>query len=290
MKNLNGKVAVVTGAGSGIGRATAIELAKEGCLLAISDVNEKELETTRQTIESMGTKVHAKVLDVADKKAFHDYANEVAEEFEKVNIVINNAGVAVSATLENTSYEDFEWLMDINFWGMVYGTKVFLPHLKKSGEGHICNVSSVFGFMAPAGTGAYNASKFAIRGFNETLRSELDIEDCGVSLSSIHPGGIKTNIARDARMDQETLNDLGMDKAQAHAQFTSIAMTTPQGAAKTIVKGIKKNKMRILIGFDAHVIDWATRFTPILYRKLVTKLMKMGQARQRKIAAKQTNA
>lgn len=286
MKNLNGKVAVVTGTGSGIGRATAIELAKEGCLLAISDVNAKELEVTRQSIEKLGAQVHAKVLDVADKKAFHDYANEVAEHFGKVNIVINNAGVAVSATLENTSYEDFEWLMNINFWGMVYGTKAFLPHLKKTGDGHICNVSSVFGFMAPAGTGAYNASKFAIRGFNETLRAELDIEDCGVSLSSIHPGGIKTNIARDARMDDATLADLGMNKEQAHAQFTQIALTTPTGAAKTIVKGIKKNKMRILIGPDAHVIDWATRFTPILYRKLVTNLMKLGQARQRRLAAK----
>jgi len=286
MKDLKGKVAVVTGASSGIGRATAIELAKEGCMLAISDVNEKELEVTRQTIEKMGTKVHAKVLDVANKKAFHDYANEVAEHFGKVNIVINNAGVAVSATLENTTYEDFEWLMNINFWGMVYGSKAFLPHLKKTGDGHICNVSSVFGFMAPAGTGAYNASKFAIRGFNETLRAELDIEDCGVSLSSIHPGGIKTNIARDARMDEKTLKDLGMDKAKAHAQFTQIALTTPESAAKTIVNGIKKNKMRILIGFDAKVIDWLTRFTPILYRKLVTKLMKVGQARQRKITAR----
>jgi len=290
MKNLKGKVAVVTGTGSGIGRATAIELAKEGCLMAISDINEKELESTRQAIEKIGVKVHAKVLDVANKKAFHDYANEVAAEFGKVNIVINNAGVAVSATLENTSYEDFEWLMNINFWGMVYGSKAFLPHLKKSGEGHICNVSSVFGFMAPAGTGAYNASKFAIRGFNETLRAELDIEDCGVSLSSIHPGGIKTNIARDARMDIEALKDMGMDKAQAHKQFTQIALTTPKEAAKTIIKGIKKNKMRIIIGFDAHVIDWLTRFTPILYRKLVTKMMKLGQTRQRKRAAKSAKA
>ncbi len=286
MKNLKGKVAVVTGTGSGIGKATAIELAKEGCQMAISDINPQELENTRKAIEKIGVKVHAKVLDVANKKAFHDYANEVAAEFGKVNIVINNAGVAVSATLENTSYEDFEWLMNINFWGMVYGSKAFLPHLKKSGDGHICNVSSVFGFMAPAGTGAYNASKFAIRGFNETLRMELDMEDCGVSLSSIHPGGIKTNIARDARMDDASLADLGMSKDQAHKMFTQIAMTSPQKAARTIINGIKKNKMRILIGFDAHVIDWLTRFTPILYRKVLTFGAKKAQARQRKIMAK----
>ncbi len=287
MKILKGKVAVVTGTGSGIGRATAIELAKEGCLLAISDINAKELEVTRQAIEALGARVHAKVLDVADKKAFYDYANEVAEEFGRVNLVINNAGVAVAATLENTSYEDFEWLMNINFWGMVYGSKAFLPHLKASGEGHICNVSSVFGFMAPAGTGAYNASKFAIRGFNETLRAELDIERCGVSLSSIHPGGIKTNIARDARMDEQALADLaGGDKNEAHKRFSQIATTSPEKAALTIVKGIKKNKMRILIGVDAHVIDWATRFTPILFRKLVTSSMRVGQNVQRKRIAR----
>lgn len=286
MKNLKGKVAVVTGTGSGIGRATAIELAKEGCLLAISDINAQELENTRQSIEKLGAKVHAKVLDVADKKAFHDYANEVVETFGQVNLVINNAGVAVSATLENTTYEDFEWLMNINFWGMVYGSKAFLPHLKKSGEGHICNVSSVFGFMAPAGTGAYNASKFAIRGFNETLRMELDMESCGVSLSSIHPGGIKTNIARDARMDDVSMQGFGISKEEAHQRFSQIAMTSPEKAALTIINGIKKNKMRILIGFDAHVIDWLTRFTPILFRKALTKGAKVGQARQQRIAAK----
>lgn len=285
MKDLKGKVAVVTGTGSGIGRATAIELAKEGCQMAISDINEKELEATRQAIEKLGVKVHAKVLDVANKKAFHDYANEVNDTFGKVNLVINNAGVAVSATIENTSYEDFEWLMNINFWGMVYGTKAFLPHLKASGEGHICNVSSVFGFMAPAGAGAYNASKFAIRGFNETLRAELDIEDCGVSLSSIHPGGIKTNIARDARVDDKTLADMGVEKHEIHKRFSQIAMTTPEKAAKTIVNGIKKNKMRILIGFDAHMIDWSTRFMPILYRKAVTNIMKLAQKRQKKRSA-----
>ena len=285
MKNLKNKVAVITGAGSGIGKATAILLAKEGCEIAISDVNAEALAQTRLDIEALGTKVHSKILDVADKKAFHDYANEVAEFFGKVNIIINNAGVAVSATLEETSYENFEWLMNINFWGMVYGTKAFLPHLKKSGEGHIANVSSVFGFMAPAGTGAYNASKFSIRGFNETLRMELDIEDCGVSLSSIHPGGIKTNIAKDARMDEKTLKDLGMTKNEANDRFLLIALSTPEKAARTIINGIKKNKMRILIGPDAVFIDWMTRYTPELWRRGAAKLMQIGQRRQMKRAA-----
>lgn len=284
MKNLKGKVAVVTGTGSGIGKATAILLAKEGCDVAISDINKKELEDTRQTIEALGTKVHARVLDVADKKAFHDYANDVAEYFGKVNLIINNAGVAVSATLEETSYEDFEWLMNINFWGMVYGTKAFMPHLKKAGEGHIVNISSIFGFMAPAGTGAYNSSKFAIRGFNETLRMELDIEDCGVSLSSVHPGGIRTNIARDARMDEKTLSDMGMTKEEAASRFAQITLTTPDKAALTIVNGIKKNKMRILIGPDAVAVDWMTRLMPQLWRRVAAKAMQIGQRRQAKLA------
>ena len=220
------------------------------------------------------------MLNVADKKAVHDYANEVAEWFGKVNLVVNNAGVCVNATLENTSYEDFEWVMNINFWGMVYGTKAFLPHLEKAGEGHICNVSSIFGLIAPAGYGAYNASKFAIRSFNETLRSELDIKNCGVSSSSVHPGFIKTNIVRNARIDDSILTDTGMDKEKAHQKFTQKAMTTPEVVARKIVTGIRKNKMLILIGFDAYVIYWATRCIPILFRKIVTKIMKLNQTRQ----------
>lgn len=282
MKQLDGKVAVVTGAGSGIGRATAIELAKEGCHLAISDINIKELESTRQTIENMGTLVHVKVLDVADKKAFHDYASEVAEKFGKVNIVINNAGVALGATIENTSYEDFEWLMNINFWGMVYGTKAFLPYLKQTGKGHICNISSVLGFMTIPKTGAYNTSKFAIRGFNETLQAELEIENCGVSLSSIHPGGIKTNIARDSRVDELTFNNKSADKDQRHQWFNKIAHTSPESAAKMIIKGIKKDQMRVLIGIDAHIIYWATRLTPILFHRLIIKLIKIRIKRREK--------
>jgi len=271
MKHLSGRVAVITGAGSGIGQATAIELSKQGCLLAISDINEKELQETHNTIQELGNEVHSKVLDVADKDAFYAYADEVVERYGKVNIVINNAGVALGASLENTSYEDFEWIMNINFWGMVYGTKAFLPHLKKSDAGHIANVSSVFGIIASPNTGAYNATKFAIRGFNETLRAEMKIHDYGISVSSIHPGGIKTNIARDSRKDDELLGNI--DPKKIDAKFQKIAMTTPEQAAKTIIKGIKKDKMRILIGLDAHLMDIMSRISPELLQKITVSLL-----------------
>lgn len=285
MKNLKQKVAVVTGAGSGIGRATALALAKEGCLLAISDVNEPQLEETRLAIEALGAKVHAKFLDVTDREGFENYAREVADTFGKVNVVINNAGVMVRGTLQKTSIEDFEWIMSINFWGMVYGSMAFLPYLKQSGEGHICNVSSMFAMMAPANAGAYASGKFAIRAFSETLRTELDVEECGVSVTSIHPGMIKTAILLDARVDPSILEETGVaDKEEAHAQYTKQAFNTPEKVANSIIKGIKKNKMRVLVGFDAYLVDWATRLAPVSFRKLATKILKMDKAKRQKAA------
>jgi short-subunit dehydrogenase len=267
MKNLKQKVAVVTGAGSGIGRATALALADEGCLLAISDISEPNLEDTRLAVEALGAKV-------------------LANTFGKVNIVINNAGVIVRGSLQNTSIEDFEWIMNINFWGMVYGSMAFLPYLKESGEGHICNVSSMFGMMAPANVGAYAAGKFAVRAFSETLRTELDVEECGVSVTSIHPGMIKTMLLRDGRLDPSLLEEIGAaDEEEAHAQYTQKAFNTPEKVADSIIKGIKKNKMRVLVGFDAYVVDWATRLTPILFRRLATKILKIDKAKRQKVAA-----
>ena len=267
MKQLKDKVAVVTGAGSGIGRATAIALATEGCQMALSDIDDGRLQETRIEIEALGVKVSSKRLNVADKKAFHQYAEEVYKEFGLVNLVINNAGVAHAADLENTSYDDFEWLMGINFWGMVYGSKAFLPYLKKSGEGVIVNISSIMGFIAPGGSGAYNCSKFAIRGFSETLRMELDIEDCGVSCISVHPGFIKTNIFQNSRLDESMLSDYDLTQNDVANLVSKLAPTTPEKAANAIIKGIKKNKMRVLIGPDARVVDFMVRYFPQLWRK-----------------------
>ncbi|MFH2100156.1 MAG: SDR family oxidoreductase, partial [Pseudomonadota bacterium] len=197
MWDIRGKVAVVTGAASGIGRETAILLAQEGCELAISDVDMEGLEETVQKVKQAGAKVSAARLDVSDKEAFYEYASKVIEDHGSVQIVVNNAGVALTATIEEMEYEDFEWLFNINFWGMVYGTKAFLPHLKKNDAAHVVNISSVFGLWAIPTQGAYNCSKFAIRGFTEALGQEL--AGSGVTVSSVHPGGIRTNIARKAR-------------------------------------------------------------------------------------------
>ncbi|MDF3031152.1 MAG: short-chain dehydrogenase/reductase, partial [Moraxellaceae bacterium] len=200
MKTLADKVVAITGAGSGIGRATAVLVAKHGGHLAISDVNAAGLAETAQLCAAAGAQAHTQTLDVADRAAVHAWAEAVAAHYGRVNVIINNAGVTVAATIEDTSYENFEWLMNINFWGVVQGTKAFLPHLKKSGDGHVVNVSSLFGLIGVASQAAYNASKFGVRGFTEALREEMEIEGAPVGVTCIHPGGIQTNIAAGGRV------------------------------------------------------------------------------------------
>jgi len=269
MKKLNGRVAVITGAGSGIGRALAYNLGKQQCRLALADIDEKGLKETAATLTAQGVDVLTKKLDVANREAVYAFADEVFETFGKVNLVFNNAGVALGATVEKMSYEDFEWLMNINFWGVVYGTKAFLPYLKQSDEGHIINVSSVFGLIGVPTQSAYNAAKFAVRGFTESLRQELEIEGVNVSCSSVHPGGIKTNIAKNARMSDDVKDITGMDAEQASANFEKLFTTTPEQAADTILKGVKHNSRRILIGVDARVIDTMQRILPTTYQALM---------------------
>lgn len=201
MKSFEGRVAAITGAGSGIGRALAEQLAGHGAHLALSDIDDTGLAETVRRCEGRGVKVTSAHLDVADRAAVDAWAEAVAAEHGKVNLIFNNAGVALGATVEDMSIEDMTWLMNINFWGVVYGTKAFLPHLKAAGEGHIVNISSVFGLISIPTQSAYNAAKFAVRGFTDSLRIELDAMNCGVSCTTVHPGGIKTNIARNARMD-----------------------------------------------------------------------------------------
>lgn len=263
MKELRGRVAVVTGAASGIGRALAVELAREGCALAISDVDAAGLEETRVLAEAEGAAVHSALVDVAVREAVYAHADEVVAALGKVNLVVNNAGVGVESSVEETRYEDFEWLMGINFWGVVYGTKAFLPHLKRAGEGHIVNVSSVFGMIGIPGQSVYNAAKFAVRGFTESLRQELDIENCGVSATCVHPGGVKTNIVAGGRMARET------DRAQATEEFERVARTTPERAARLIIAGVRANKRRVMIGLDARVLGALPRLLGASYQRLV---------------------
>jgi butyryl-CoA dehydrogenase len=255
-------VVVVTGAGSGIGRALARGAATAGARLALADVNAAGLAETASLVGA--AECLTEVLDVADRAAVERFAARVHERYGAVHVVINNAGVSVSETLDRIAYEDFEWLMGINFWGVVYGTKAFLPFLKEADEGAIVNISSVFGLIGFPTQGAYNASKFAVRGFTEALRQELD--GTRISVTCVHPGGIRTNILRNARFYTDAL---GSNRSGAIEEFERIARTTPKQAARAILGAIRKSKPRLLIGLDAHVIDRLQRWMPVRYVRAI---------------------
>lgn len=262
MRNFTDRVAVITGAGSGIGRALALELAGLGALLALSDIDEVAVADTAARCEKLGAQARGYRLDVADREAMSAHADQVLAEFGRVNLVVNNAGVALVATVEEMSYEDLEWIVGINFWGVVHGTKAFLPHLIASGDGHLVNVSSVFGFVGVPTQGAYNATKFAVRGFTEALRQEMLLGGKPVKVSCVHPGGIRTNIARDAR------DTSGREPERLASDFARIARTTPEEAAKIIIRGVRRNKPRILVGPDAYVFDAIPRLLGARYQRL----------------------
>ncbi len=268
MKDFKNKVAAITGAGSGMGRSLAVLLASRGCHVAVSDINEAGLAETVKLLNGSGVKVTSQKLDVSNKDAVFAWADQVVKDHGKVNLIFNNAGVALGSAVDGGSYEDLEWIMNINFWGVVHGTKAFLPYLKDAGEGHIINTSSVFGLMAVPSQSAYNASKFAVRGFTEALRQELEMQKVNVSATSVHPGGIKTNIARAARMDT-SVNKLGLS-TNSTKKFEKLFKTTADEAAAVIIRGVEKNDRRILIGKDAVAIDLMVRFFPSAYQKLVS--------------------
>jgi short-subunit dehydrogenase len=265
MKTVKDRVAAITGAGSGIGRATAALLARNGCHVALSDVNEQGLAETAEQCRSHGVQVRTTRVDVAQREAVHGWADEVVRELGSVHIIVNNAGVALGATIEDTRYEDFEWLMNINFWGVVHGTKAFLPHLRAAGEGHVINVSSVFGLIGVPTQGAYNSAKFAVKGFTEALRQELEVEGVPVGVTCVHPGGIKTNIARNARLTERK----GWVDERSNKDFEKSFSTTPERAASDILAAILKNRRRQLIGGDAVFIDLMQRLLPTFYQRLV---------------------
>lgn len=277
MKNLKGRVAAITGTASGIGKATAVFLAKEGCSCAIGDIDVEGLRRTESEIRSFGAPVHATVLDVSDREAVYKWADDVVREFGKVNMIINNAGVALGAYIEDMTFEDFNWLFNINFHGIIHGTKAFLPYLKQVDAGHIVNISSVFGLVATPTQSAYTTSKFAIKGFTECLRLELEVEDCNVSCTVVHPGGVKSNIARDARISDSILDKRGIDRDEVTRSFDRIAITSPEKAAARIIDGIKKNKHRVLIGPDAYVIDLWQRMLPVGYQKALAAYYKYAE-------------
>lgn len=266
MTQISGKIAVITGAASGIGRATAIALAKEGARLAIADLDRAGLAETASRIQAAGGQASTFLLDVASRSAVHAFAQEVEATLGGADIVINNAGVAQIARVDELAYEDLEWVMNINFWGVVHGTKAFLPQMQAKGAGHIVNVSSIFGVIAVPSQSAYNSAKFAVRGFTEALAHEM--RGTAIHVSCVHPGGIKTNIMRNARFLQSVQSTV---KEEAATGFDKLARTTPDMAAQTILAGIKANKRRILIGNDARFIDIIQRLLPASYEKVLLR-------------------
>lgn len=267
MKNFKNKVAAITGAGSGIGQQLAVLLAKQGCHLSLSDVNVQGLAQTVELLEKSNVRVTTQKLDVADRDAMKLWAADTVQNHGSVNMIFNNAGVALGSTVEGASYEELEWIVNINFWGVVYGTKEFLPLIKKSGEGHIINISSLFGLTAQPTQSAYNATKFAVRGFTESLRQELDIENCGVSALCVHPGGIRTNIANAAKMN-DSLRALGMNPEKSAKTFNKLLRCPPEEAARQILDAVQKDKRRLLIGNDAKTLDLIQRVLPTGYQKV----------------------
>ncbi len=267
MKSFKNKVAAITGAGSGIGQQLALLLAKEGCHLSLSDVNESGLAETVAQAKDLGVRVTSKKVDVANLEQMRAWAAETVQNHGSVNMIFNNAGVALGSTVEGASYDELEWIVNINFWGVVYGTKEFLPYIKKTKDGHIINISSLFGLISQPTQSAYNATKFAVRGFTESLRQELDLENNGVSATCVHPGGIRTNIARAAKMN-DSLKSLGMDPEKSIKSFDKLLRTPPEAAAAVILKAVKGNKPRVLIGNDAKVLDSIQRVLPTGYQTL----------------------
>lgn len=268
MRRFEGKVAAVTGAASGIGRALAVELAGRGAHLSLADVDELGLAETVGLCDGFGVKVTSSRVDVGDRLAVEAWADRTVEEHGRANLAVNNAGVALVAGVEAMSVEDLEWLMAVDFWGVVYGTKAFLPHLRAAGEGHIVNISSVFGLLSVPSQSAYNAAKFAVRGFTDALRMELEIERSGVSCTTVHPGGIRTNIARHARVDEESAAIAG-GRERLVRRFERSSFTRPENAARQILKAVARDRRRVLIGPDAKVIDLVSRLPAGFYQRVL---------------------
>jgi NADP-dependent 3-hydroxy acid dehydrogenase YdfG len=268
MEGFAGKVAAVTGAGSGIGQALAVELGRSGATLAISDVDLEGLAQTEERLKAIGAPVRADRLDVTEREVFHAYADEINEHFGKVNQIYNNAGIAFTGDIEICQFKDIERVMDVDFWGVVNGTKAFLPHLIASGDGHIVNVSSLFGLMSMPGQAAYNAAKFAVRGFTEALRQEMTLNGHPVKVTAVHPGGIKTAIARNGSAAE------GVDPELTAKLFDKrLANTTPRRAAEIILEAVHKDRARVLVGPDAKVLDAIVRVTGSGYQRLFSPVI-----------------
>jgi short-subunit dehydrogenase len=270
MTAISGSAAAITGAASGIGRALALELAARGCDLALADRDEAGLQQLAAEIGcDPDRKVSVHRVDVGEPGQIQDFAAAAIAAHPELNILINNAGVALLGSFAEVEQAQMEWLININFWGVVHGTRAFLPHLANQRAAHIVNLSSIFGIIAPPGQTAYCAAKFAVRGFSESLRHELSMANSPVKLSVVHPGGVSTNIARNSRTGTGVTDNAR--RAQSIDRFDAMAKTTPAAAARRIIDGIEKNQPRILIGNDAWIMDLLQRFRPATYWVVLAK-------------------
>jgi short-subunit dehydrogenase len=265
---LNGRTAVITGAANGIGRAIALSLAQRGCHLALADVDEPGLAHTADLAQSHRVRVSQHTIDVADRAAVANFPNAVTAEHPGVDVLVNNAGVAAGGTFDRISEDDFEWLFDINFWGVVRMTRAFLPLLRKSDDARIVNLSSIYGVIAPPEQTAYSASKFAVRGFSEALRHELIDSNIGVTV--VHPGGVATSIAEKARVPADATED---EIARRLERYRKLLTLAPEIAGEAIVRGIERRQSRVLVGSDAKVISVIARLLPASYWKLLARRM-----------------
>ena len=288
MKNFSGAVAAITGAGSGMGRALALALAGRGCHLALADLDEPGLaETVRlvsETAADQNLTVSRHLVDVADREAVERFAAEAASAHGKINLVFNNAGVSVTGLADQLPFEDFHWLMNINFWGVVHGSRAFLPYIREAGEGHIVNTSSVFGLFGIPSQSAYNASKFAVKGFTDALRVELDGEP--VAVSCVMPGGVKTSIV--SRSRYLLADNQAPTREEAAQRFQQYAGLTADQAAAQILVGVAQGRARILVGRDAKVLGVLLRIFPVAYLRFLAWLQRRERASRASDPARQT--
>jgi len=264
---LSGRTAVVTGAANGIGRAIAVSLARRGCHLALADIDEEGMAGTAELTRASGVRVSRHRLDVADRVAVAEFPSIVAAEHTQVDVLVNNAGVAVGGMFEQVSDEDFEWLFEINFWGVVRMTRAFMPLLHASDDARVVNLSSIYGVVAPPEQTSYSASKFAVRGFSEALRHELTGSRIGVTV--VHPGGVATSIAEKARVPAGVTEE---EIVRRREKYRKLLRMPPEIAGETIVRGIEQRKERILIGSDAKIISVVARLLPVSYWKILGRL------------------
>ena len=268
---IRGSTAIVTGAASGIGRGIARALARRGCNLALADLNEEGLAETESLLVAHGVRITRHRLDVADREGVAAFPVSVQSLHGGADILVNNAGVAVGGTFEEISEEDFEWLFEINFWGVVRMTRAFLPLLRASGDAHIVNISSLFGLIAPPGQSAYCASKFAVRGFSESLRRELEAEGTKIAVTTVHPGGVNTSIADSARVPRGRNSD---QLARERDAFRKFLVMPPERAGEIIVSGMERRRPRVIVGNDARTASLIERLAPVSYWKILERRLK----------------